>query len=98
MKQILKKWVGQYFSDEEALILLAIMLSLSLLFVMLGSVLVPILTGIVLAYVMQGVINQLQRLRVPRSLSVSVTYLLFLGGFVGFCILSGEGTSTSADF
>ena len=50
VKAILKKWVGRYFSDEEALILLAIMLGVSLLFVMLGSVLVPILTGIVLAY------------------------------------------------
>ena len=86
MRQILKKWVGRYFSDEEALILLAVMLGVSLLFVMLGSVLVPILTGIVLAYVMQGVINQLQRLRVPRSFSVTVTYLLFLGGFVGFLL------------
>ena len=86
MKQILKKWVGRYFSDEEALVLLAILLGLSLLFVMLGSVLVPILTGIVLAYVMQGVINQLQRLRVPRSFSVTFTYLLFLGGFVGFLL------------
>ena len=86
MKQILKKWVGRYFSDEEALVLVAILLGLSLLFVMLGSVLVPILTGIVLAYVMQGVINQLQRLRVPRSFSVTFTYLLFLGGFVGFLL------------
>lgn len=56
------------------------------LFSLLGSVLVPVLTGVVLAYVMQGVINQLQRARIPSRWSMIITYLLFLGGFVGFLL------------
>ena len=84
MIEIFKKWVGRYLAQEESLILLFLLLGIALFFSMLGSVLVPVLTGVVLAYVMQGVINQLQRARIPSRWSMIITYLLFLGGFVGF--------------
>ena len=84
MIEIFKKWVGRYLAEEESLILLFLLLGIALFFSLLGSVLVPVLTGVVLAYVMQGVINQLQRARIPSRWSMIITYLLFLGGFVGF--------------
>ncbi len=86
MIEILKKWAGRYLAQEESLILLFLMVGIAIFFSLLGSVLVPVLTGVVLAYVMQGVINQLQRARIPSRWSMIITYLLFLGGFVGFLL------------
>ena len=86
MIDVIKNWLDRYFSNEEFLALLGLLLGLSLLMALMGSVVVPILTGVVLAYVMQGVIDQLQRLKLSRGFAVTITYTLFLGGFIAFLL------------
>lgn len=86
MIEIFKTWLDRYFSDEEFLALLVLIVGLGGFIALLGSVAVPILSGIVLAYVMQGFIDQLERFRLSRGAAISITYTLFLGGFIAFLL------------
>jgi putative permease len=71
-------------SEEEAVLLAVLLVVSTLVIIFMGRVLAPLLTGIVLAYVMQGVIKYVERYSVPKGLAVAGTFLLFLGGFIGF--------------
>jgi putative permease len=84
MFDVLKGWIDQHLSDEEAVLLAAIIIVSLLIIVTMGTVLGPLLTGIVFAYVMQGVIKTLARYQIPKAIAIALTFLMFLGGFVGF--------------
>jgi putative permease len=78
MLQFFNDLYKQYFSDQEA-ILLILLLALGLtIIVTMGSVLAPVLTAIVLAYLLQGLITFLISRRVPQTVAFLSTYLLFL--------------------
>lgn len=87
MFEVIKGWINQHLSDEEAILFAAILTAFFLVLIFMGSILAPLLTGIVLAYVMQGVINFLKRYNLSDRLAFSLTYLVFLGGFIGFLFL-----------
>jgi len=84
---IFKRWIDRYFSDEEAVLIFALLIGISLAFLLMGQVLAPVLTGIVLAFIMQGIINFMRRYGISKMAAVGVTFFLFLGGFVGFLLL-----------
>ena len=87
MLNIFKRWIDRYFSDEEAVLIFALLIGISLAFLLMGQVLAPVLTGIVLAFIMQGIINFMRRYGISKMAAVGVTFFLFLGGFVGFLLL-----------
>ncbi|MCB1644318.1 MAG: AI-2E family transporter [Pseudomonadales bacterium] len=82
MFEVVRGWVNRFLSEEEAVLLAAILIVSTVVILSMGDILAPLLTGIVLAYVMQGTIKFLMRLQVPKSASVLLTFLLFMGGFV----------------
>jgi len=82
MFEVMRGWINRFLSDEEGVLLAAILLASTLIIVFMGNVLAPLLTGIVLAYVMQGSIKMLKRFRIPNGLAVALTFSLFMGGFV----------------
>ena len=84
MISVFRGWIDQHLSDEEAILLAAILVFFSIIILTMGTVLAPLFTGIVLAYVMQGAIKVFARYQVPNSIAVAWTFLLFLGGFIGF--------------
>ena len=84
MISVLRGWIDQHLSDEEAILLAAILVLFFIIILTMGTVLAPLFTGIVLAYVMQGAIKVFARYQVPNSIAVALTFLLFLGGFIGF--------------
>ncbi|MFP6806544.1 MAG: AI-2E family transporter [Pseudomonadales bacterium] len=86
MLKVLRGWIEQHLSDEEAILFVAILGLFFIIIVTMGAILAPLLTGIVLAYVMQGVIKIFSRYQVSDSIAVALTFLLFLGGFVGFLV------------
>ncbi|MDA1301497.1 MAG: AI-2E family transporter [Proteobacteria bacterium] len=86
MFEVVRGWIDRHLSDEEAVLLIAIVAGFFVVMVTMGAILAPLLTGIVLAYIMQGIIKALHRLQMPNWAAVSLTYLLFLGGFVGFLV------------
>lgn len=84
MLHVLRGWVDRHLSDEES-ILFAVILGLFVVIILtMGTILAPLLTGIVLAYVMQGMIKFFARYKIPNGIAVAFTFLLFLGGFIGF--------------
>ncbi|MDG1164400.1 MAG: AI-2E family transporter, partial [Porticoccaceae bacterium] len=97
MKQVLQKWQEQYFSNEEA-VLLAVLLAVSLVVMAtLGTVLGPVFTAMILAFLLQGVVNTLRRRGLSLSWAITVTYSLFIVGFisvlVGLIPIVGRQTS-----
>ena len=87
MKEVLTRWYRRYLSEEEAVILLAMLTVAFAVMLFFGDILAPVLVAIVLAYLMQGVANVLRQRGLPGELSVAVSTLLFLGGF--FAVLFG---------
>lgn len=84
MFDVLKGWIDKHLSDEEAILVAAIVGIFIVVILTMGSVLAPLLTGIVLAFIMQGVIKFLARYQVPNGIAVALTFIVFLGGFIGF--------------
>ncbi len=81
--EIISGWINKYFSNEEAVYLVFLLVAGFLLLFLLGGVLAPVLTGIVIAFLLQGTVKQLVAWRVPKAAAVYTTFLLFIGGFTG---------------
>jgi len=87
MKEVLTRWYQRYLSEEEAVILLVMLMMAFAIMLFFGDILAPVLVAIVLAYLMQGVANVLRQRGLPGELGVAVSTFLFLGGF--FAVLFG---------
>ena len=81
MKAVFYKWYLRYFSEEEAVILLVMLVSAFGVMIFFGDILAPVFVAIILAYLMQGVANFLRHLGLPAQLGVAVSTILFFGGF-----------------
>ena len=77
--QVLQQWYQKYFSDPEAVYLLFLIIGLSLVIMFMGDVLAPILASVVIAYVLDWMVNGLEKYNVPRWLSLTLVFSLFLG-------------------
>ena len=82
MYEVMRGWVNRFLSDEEGVLLAAILIVSMIVIVTMGTVLAPLLTGIALAYVMQGAIKTMERFRVPKGVAVSITFVIFMGFFL----------------
>ncbi len=89
MLDVLKGWMHRFLSVEEAVLFAILVIAAFLLLFWMGNALAPVLTSIVLAFLMQGFISFQSRKNVPGWLAVSLTFIVFLGGFIavlGFVI------------
>ncbi len=97
MKQVLQKWLEQYLSNEEAVLLVLILAVSLVVMATLGTVLGPVFTALVLAFLLQGVVNALQSRGLPRWAAITISYLLFILGFlsvlIGLIPIVGRQTS-----
>ena len=84
--EVIGGWINRYFSNEEAIYLVALLAAGFLVLLLVGDVLAPVLAGLVLAFLLQGLVNQLMRWRVPAGAAVYLTFLLFLGGLVAMVL------------
>lgn len=84
MFQFFSHWYRQYFSDQEAVLLVLLLTAGLTIVVTMGAVLAPVLTAIVLAYLLQGLITSLVRRRVPPFVAFLSTYILFLASQIAF--------------
>ncbi|MCW4149047.1 MULTISPECIES: AI-2E family transporter [Halomonadaceae] len=78
LRTILKSWVERYFSDEEALILLVVLIAGFAAVIWFGRMLAPFFTALVIAFLLQGVVGALTRRGIPHLLSVIVVFLGFV--------------------
>ena len=80
MWELLKQWFKDYFAEPEVAILLICAVVAVLAVVLLGHIFAPILAGLVIAYLLESLITPLhKRLHLPRWLSVTLVYSLFIG-------------------
>jgi len=82
MKQVLQRWLDQYFSSEEAVLLLVILVVSLVVFATLGVVLGPVFAALVIAFLLQGVINTLRRRGVSEIAAIIGAYMLFIMLFI----------------
>ncbi|NAW33880.1 AI-2E family transporter [Halomonas alimentaria] len=79
LRAVLKGWVDHYLSDEEAVILLVVLVLGFAVVIFLGRMLAPFLTALVIAFLLQGAVSWLERRHVPHLLAVILVFLGFMG-------------------
>ncbi|MBV1920680.1 MAG: AI-2E family transporter [Pseudomonadales bacterium] len=78
MLKLAQLWYTRYFSNQEAIILLLLLVVGFSVVLSMGVPLAPVLTSIVLAYLLQGAVNFFIRKGLPRMPSIVLSYALFL--------------------
>lgn len=79
MIRIVQTWFHRYFSDPEAVLLLAVLLFGFGLVILMGGTLAPVFASIVIAYLLQWIVLKLTQYKVPRLLAVWLVFLGFFG-------------------
>ena len=87
LRTIISRWAEKYFSDEEALILLLLLIASFAAVIWLGKMLAPFFTALVIAFLLQGLVNLLTNKRVPQSLAVGIVFIGFIGLMLALALL-----------
>lgn len=85
--EVISTWVNQYFSNEEAIYLIALIIVLVVALATVGGFLAPVLSGLVFAFLLQGLVKWMEGLRVPRIAGVYLSFLLFIGAILAFLLI-----------
>lgn len=80
--EVISGWINRYFSNEEAIFLVVLLVITFVMLFSLGGVLAPVLTGLVVAFLLQGLVKRLVGLHIPERGAVFLTFLLFLSAMV----------------
>lgn len=86
MIQMFRDWINRRFSDPQVVMLWVILLGGFLGVLLLGKLLQPVFVGLIIAYLLEGVVNRLESFRIPRGVSVAITFTLFLICLLGLVI------------
>jgi len=78
MLNVLKKWYERSFHDEEAVVLVLVLLVGVALLLLLGEILTPVIAGLVLAFLLQGLVTQLTRFNCPHLVAVVVAFVMLV--------------------
>lgn len=87
MRTILKSWIDRYFSDEEALVLLLVLVVGFAAIIWFGRMLAPFFTALVLAFLLQGVVGALTRRGAPHLVAVIVVFLAFVSALLTLALI-----------
>jgi len=80
MWEIIQQWYNRYFARPEAFILLFGLILGSMVIFLFGGFIAPILASLVIAFLLDSLVEPLcRRLKMPRLLSVSIVFSLFIG-------------------
>lgn len=78
MMRLIRGWVEQYFSDEEALFLLLLLVLGFVIVLTLGSELAPAIASVIVAYLLQGPVLALKKRGLSHTLASVVVFVLFI--------------------
>ncbi|GLO60208.1 AI-2E family transporter [Vibrio sp. MACH09] len=79
MFDMVNRWYKRRFSDPNAVSLVAILLFGFVIIYFFGHLIAPLLVAIVLAYLLEWPVNKLAKLGLPRTLSVALVLVMFVG-------------------
>jgi putative permease len=82
MIPIIRNWIDRYFHNEEAVLLLALLIISFLVLWTIGNDLGPALIALVLAFLLQGIVSALKDKGVSHILAVTLALLLLMGTMV----------------
>ena len=86
MFSLLKNLIERFFFNEETVYFSLFLISALLLLIFFGGILLPILISLVIAFLLNGLVNTLEKLFLPRWLSLSLTLLVFFGLYIGLFV------------
>jgi putative permease len=89
MFKIVDTLLKRYFSNEEVVVFLLLLLATLFALAFFGGVLAPVLVAIVLAFLLQGVVDRLKNIGMGHVTSVFLVFFTFLtscGVFIGFMV------------
>ncbi len=79
MVNFARKWYEKYFVDDEAVILVLLLVAAFGVIFFLGGVLAPFFTALIFAYMLQGLVNAMRNRGVQPLVAVLISYSFFLG-------------------
>ncbi|NVK75570.1 AI-2E family transporter [Marinomonas sp. CT5] len=89
MFKIVDTLIKRYFSNEEVVVFLLLLIATMCVLAFWGGILAPILIAIVLAFLLQGLVDRLQRFGLGHVTSVFIVFFSFLsacGVFIGVMV------------
>lgn len=87
MFRILKAWLDRLFADEQALLLILLLIAGGLIMAFFGSMLAPVFASMILAYLTMGLVQWLERFGVRHLIAVWGIYTLFIIGLGAIVLL-----------
>jgi putative permease len=96
MLKVFKGWMERYFSDEEALIFLLLLVSCFAIIIGFGQVLAPVFIALVMAYLLQGGMNFCRRKGLGNLTSTLIMFVLFVGVFLSILFVVIPATISQA--
>lgn len=82
MIKVFESWVERYFSDEEAILLFAVLAVALAIVLFFGGMLAPVFGGIILAFLLQGLVAKLKSFGLGHVWSVTTVFILFVTLFM----------------
>lgn len=72
------RWLKHQLANPQVVFLSVVLIGLILLFSFAGHMFAPVLASIVIAYLLEGLVKQLQRVKIPRIISVTIVFVVFM--------------------
>ncbi len=76
--ELIRNWFTRRFADPQVLILAILLLVGFGIVLFLGGILAPLFASVVVAYLLEGLVLRMERIGVPRIVSVTVVFLGFV--------------------
>lgn len=84
MFKIVDTLIKRYFSDEEAVVFLLLLIASIAILAFLGNILAPVLVAVVLAFLLQGVVIKIERFGLSHLTAVLTVFIAFSALCVAF--------------
>ena len=78
MIRLLNQWYERHFSDPQVAILALLLIMITTVIALIGDILTPILAAIIIAYLLDGAVSWLHKRKVPRFISIIITFSTFV--------------------
>lgn len=82
MIKIFRKWMNRYFADQEAVLVVVLLVAAVAILMTMGNILAPMIASIIIAFLMEGMVTRLNDRGVPHIVSVSITFVVLVGAMV----------------
>lgn len=87
MLHVFRTWIEKYFSNEEALLLVLILIASWVILVTLGPIIAPMIAGIIIAFLLQGLVDRMKKWGAPHLASVTIAFAFLVALLATFVLV-----------